>query len=199
MKASDMKGKMDKIRKDLKEQMTRKRYEHTMGVMYTAASLAMRYDADIEKTMLTGLLHDCAKTVNYPAEKLLILCREQNIPVSESESIKPDLLHAKVGAYLASQKYEISDPEILDAIIAHTTGRPEMTLLDKIIYIADFIEPGRNEASNLPIVRKMAFVDLNACLLRILEDSLTYLKKKKDIIDPMTAKTYNYYKKQLKE
>lgn len=192
-----MKDKIDEIRKELEKQMTPERYQHTIGVMYTGAALAMRYDADIKKTMLAGLLHDCAKTVNYPREKLLILCREQNIPISESESVKPELLHAKAGAYLANQRYGISDPEILNAIIAHTTGRPEMTLLDKIIYIADFIEPGRDEASNLPIVRNMAFVDLDACLLRILEDTLSYLKEKKDIIDPMTVKTYNYYKKLL--
>lgn len=190
---------MNKIYAELKTQMSAWRYEHTMGVMYTAAALAMRYDVNIEKAMLAGLLHDCAKTKAYPPERLLNLCQEHGVPISESEAKKPDLLHAKAGAYLALQKYGVYDQEILQAISCHTTGRPNMTLLDKILYIADFIEPGRDEALNLPQVRKLAFVKLEDCLLRILEDSLVYLEKKKDIIDPMTSETYKYYIKQLKK
>jgi len=194
-----MKEHMNQIRKKIKKRMHPERYEHTLGVMYTAASLAMRYDEDIEKAMLAGLLHDCAKTEKYPPAELLALCRKYAIPVSESEEINPGLLHAKAGAFLAAKKYGVTDPEILDAIACHTTGKPAMSQLDKIIYIADFIEPGRNEADNLPRVRRLAFVNLDKCLLGILEDSLDYLKKKGNIIDPITAKTYKYYKKQFKK
>jgi len=192
-----MNDSMIEIRKKLKKKLDGERYEHTLGVVYTAAALAMRYDTDIEKAMMAGLLHDCAKTEKYTSEELLNLCKRKGIPISDSEALKPGLLHAKAGAYLAKKKYKVNDPEILDAIAYHTTGKPEMTTLDKIIYIADFMEPGRCEASNLTLVRKLAFIDLNECLFEILEDSLVYLKKKHVIIDPMTEKTYKYYKKYL--
>jgi predicted HD superfamily hydrolase involved in NAD metabolism len=106
-------------------------------------------------------------------------------------------LHAKLGAYLAKADYGIDDEEILDAIRWHTTGRPEMTQLDKIIYIADYIEPNRNQAPNLDEIRRLARVNLDECLYTILKATLAYLETKKDVIDPMTEQTYLYYKKLL--
>ena len=94
------------------------------------------------------------------------------------------------------EKYNIEDTEILDAIACHTTGKPAMTLLEKIIYISDYIEPMRNKASNLEEVRKMAFVDLDETLFKILSDTLVYLEKSSKKIDPMTMQTYEYYRKQ---
>ena len=115
----------------------------------------------------------------------------------ESERKNPGLLHAKLGAYIAKTKYDIKDQEIVDAIAYHTTGRPAMTLLDKIVYIADYLEPNRNMAPNLTEVRKLAFEDINECLYLILKDSLAYLETKSEVIDPMTEQTYYYYKKEL--
>ena len=169
------------------------RYEHTMGVMYTSASMAMRYGADMEKAMVAGLLHDCAKCI--PAKEKIALCEREQIEISEAESKNPSLLHAKLGAFLAETKYGVTDKEMLEAITYHTTGRPDMTLLDKIIYIADYIEPNRKEAPNLERIRMLAFEDIDACLISILEDSLVYLQTKNEVIDPMTEKTYLYYKK----
>ena len=127
------------------------------------------------------------------------LCEKYNITISDSERRNSGLLHAKLGAYLAYSKYDIEDQEIIAAITYHTTGRPEMTLLDKIVYIADYIEPNRNEAPNLPEVRKLAFVDIDECLYLILKDSLAYLQTKSEVIDPMTEQTYLYYKEVLKK
>jgi predicted HD superfamily hydrolase involved in NAD metabolism len=104
-------------------------------------------------------------------------------------------LHAKLGAYLAKEKYDVTDPNILHAIKVHTTGEPEMNVLDKIIYIADYIEPGRYKAGDLDEVRKLAFKDLDKCMAKILSDTLAYLKERGGTIDPMTEQTYNYYKK----
>lgn len=188
--------KIDKMKRKVQEYLDYVRYEHTMGVMYTAASMAMRYDADLEKALTAGLLHDCAKCI--PSEKKIKLCEKNGVYISEAEKRNPGLLHAKLGAFLASTKYDISDQEILDAITYHTTGRPQMTLLDKIVYIADYIEPNRTEAPNLDEIRKLAFVDIDACLYRILEDSLAYLQTKNEVIDPMTEQTYLYYKKEWK-
>ena len=185
--------KIDKMKCKVEEQLDRVRYEHTMGVMYTAAAMAMRYGADLEQTMVAGLLHDCAKCI--PADDKIQLCIENDIPISEAEQKNPGLLHAKLGAFLAKTKYDIADEKILDAITYHTTGCPDMTLLDKIVYIADYIEPNRTEAPNLTKIRNLAFEDIEACLLAILEDSLAYLQTKDEVIDPMTEQTYLYYKK----
>lgn len=88
------------------------------------------------------------------------------------------MLHAKLGAYFARKIYGVEDKEILHAIQVHTTGEPGMNTLDKIIYIADYIEPNRNKAPNLEEVRKLAFVDLDKAMLKILSDTLNYLRKK---------------------
>lgn len=187
--------KIDKMKKKVQNHLDAERYEHTMGVMYTSAALAMCYQADMEKALVAGLLHDCAKCI--PSDKKLKLCEKYNLEVTEAEKKNPGLLHAKLGAYIATSKYEIEDQEIIDAIEYHTTGRPNMTLLDKIVYIADYIEPNRNVAPNLAEVRKLAFVDIDECLFLILKDSLEYLKTKSEAIDPMTEQTYLYYKEVL--
>lgn len=186
-----------KMQKKLKSELDHDRYEHTTGVMYTAACLAMRYGEDMERALLAGLLHDCAKCI--PADEKMKLCKKNKIEMSEAEKENPGLLHAKLGAFLAKEKYGIIDEGILHAIQVHTTGCPEMTLLDKIIYIADYIEAGRKPLPNLAEVRKMAFCDLDACLCRILGDSLVYLESRGNVVDPMTEKTYLYYESMKKE
>lgn len=192
-----MNEKISKMRRKLKKYLDRDRYEHTLGVMYTAASLAIRYDADLDEAMIAGLLHDCAKCI--PSNKKIRLCGKYHLSISESEYQNPSLLHAKLGAFLAAKKYNVRNQRILDAIACHTTGKPEMTILDKILYIADFIEPGRNEAPNLGKVRKLAFQDIDECLFKILEDSLAYLHTRDLTIDPLTEKTYLYYKEQMQK
>lgn len=176
----------------LKKALDNARYEHTKGVMYTAASLAMAHGHPIEQAMTAGLLHDCAKCI--PNEKKLELCKEHHIPVTPAEEASPSLLHAKLGALLAETEYDITNPEILHAIKVHTTGEPNMSVLDKIIFIADYIEPGRDKAPNLDKIRKIAFQNLNACMAQILRDTLIYLKQGQECIDPTTELTYEFYK-----
>ena len=190
MKSNDMK----KIRKALQKSLDPKRYEHTLGVEYTAAALAMRYDADIKNAQLAGLLHDCAKCMSD--EKRLSICEKHNISVNAIEKRNPFLLHAKVGSFLAMHEYKVTDGDVINAILNHTTGRPGMSLLEKIVFIADYIEPGRKQAPNLKEIRKLAFIDLDKALLRILEDTLEYLHETGGELDPMTEKTYEYYREQ---
>ena len=192
-----MNHKITKIRRKMMTELDKDRYEHTLGVMYTAASLAMRYDEDIEKALIAGLLHDCAKCLS--GDTKIKLCKKYHLNVSEVEKENPSLLHAKLGAFLAAKKYHIKDKDIIHAIASHTTGCPHMSLLDKIIYIADYIEPGRKELPNMAEVRKLAFTDIDACLYRILKDSLEYLTGMNVPIDPMTEKTYLYYKSKREE
>ena len=160
--------------------------------MYTAAALAMRYGEDLEKAQVAGILHDCAKCI--PDSKKLKICEKKQIHVTETEKESPFLLHAKLGAYIAREKYDIKDEEILSAIACHTTGKPEMTLLEKIIYVSDYIEPMRNKAPDLEEVRKMAFIDLDDTLFQILSDTLDYLKNSSKKMDSMTKQTYDYYR-----
>ncbi len=188
-----------KLTKAMEETLSGKRFQHTLGVAYTAAAMAMKYEVDVKKALIAGLLHDCAKCMSD--EKLLKLSEKENIEVTDVERRNPYLLHAKVGAMLASKEYDIDDEEILDAITYHTTGRPGMTDLDKIVFVADYIEPGRDKAPNLAKVRKLAFEDLDGAVKRILKDTLKYLEGEKGSdseIDPMTAKTYEYYQKKEK-
>ncbi|WP_419079233.1 bis(5'-nucleosyl)-tetraphosphatase (symmetrical) YqeK, partial [Sellimonas intestinalis] len=173
------------------------RYEHTLGVMYTSASLAMCYGEDVNDAMIAGLLHDCAKCI--PPKKKIRLCKKYHIHITESEYANPSLLHAKLGAYIAAEKYHIKDQMILSAIHCHTTGKPHMTMPDKILFISDYIEPGRKDAPHLPELRKLAFQDIDECLYLILKDTLSYLQTRNLTLDPMTEKTYRYYQQELKK
>lgn len=193
MKATDIR----KIRKAMEKTQDEKRYAHTLGVAYTATALAMRYDASIENAELAGLLHDCAKCMDD--DKRIAICEKHHIIITDLERRNPFLLHAKVGSFLAMNTYKVHDSEVINAILNHTTGRPGMSLLEKIIFVADYIEPGRKQAPDLARIRKMAFVDLDCALLNILEDTLEYLHETAGEIDPMTEKTYEYYKASCQE
>lgn len=185
------------IQKKLKKELDKNRYEHTIGVMYTAANLAMAYEYDIQKAMTAGLLHDCAKCLSN--EKQIALCEQNDVEISNIERNNPFLLHQKTGAILAEKDYEIRDPEILHAISVHTTGCANMNLLDKIIFVADYIEPGRDKASHLQELRREAFHDINACIADILYDTLHYLNHKNSAIDPTTQLVYESYRQYEKE
>lgn len=187
MKTADLK----KIRKSMEKELDTKRYEHTLGVAYTAAALAMCYDVDPVKAETAGLLHDCAKCLSD--DKKVSVCKKNNMAINLVECRNPYLLHAKAGYCIAKTKFEIDDQDILNAILNHTTGRPGMSTLEKIIYIADYIEPSRKQAPNLSEVRKMAFQDLDQALLKILSDILSYLESGGGEIDPLTKETYDYY------
>lgn len=184
---------LDKTRKKLKYVLDKERYQHTLGVMYTAGSLAMRYEADVKQAMLAGLLHDCAKCI--PVEERFQLCDHYGVILNEVEMENPALIHAKLGAAMVQDIYEIQDNAIIDAIKYHTTGRPNMTLLDKILYMADYIEPNR-ELPNLRHIRALAFTDISQGLLATLEGSLDYLNALNRTIDPMTEATVQYYREQ---
>ena len=104
-----MNQQITKIRRKLIAELDKERYEHTLGVMYTAASMAMCHGADVEQALLAGLLHDCAKCI--PGENKIKMCEKYHLNVSEVERENPSLLHAKLGAFLAAKKYHIEDKE----------------------------------------------------------------------------------------
>ena len=183
---------LKKLRHAMEKTLEPKRYEHTLGVAYTAASLAMVHEADVEKALIAGMLHDCAKCM--PFHKQIAVCEKHNVSLSEVERTENSpLLHAKAGSTLARIEYGITDNDILNAISYHTTGRPDMSTLEKIIYIADYIEPGRKTLPNLSMVRKIAYQNLDDTMRQILNDTLEHRKEKGGSIDPMTKETYQFY------
>lgn len=184
---------LEEIQKKLEKKLKKERYIHTLGVMYTAGALAMCYGEDIHPAMTAGLLHDCGKFASNKEQ--MELCKQYRIPLTESEIQVPALIHAKLGAYLADHIYGIKDCQILDAILYHTTGKPEMNLLEKIIFLADYIEPGRKMIPGLPEVRKLAFQDIDSAVCLCTELTLQYLEQSNRQIDPMTRRTYEYYKR----
>lgn len=184
------------IRKRLKKKLTPDRYEHSLSVSYTAVALAMRYGYDLEKAELAGLLHDCAR--QYDNQIIYEKCLKKGLTVTKDEEKSKVLLHARYGSYMAAHKYGIDDPEILSAIEFHTTGCPDMTLLEKIIYIADYIEPRRYKAANLERMRQLAFIDLDQALFEIMTGILQYLDESHAMIDQQTQEACSWYREQDK-
>lgn len=181
-----------KLQNKMKKVLEPKRYEHTLGVAYTAANLAFVYEVDVKKAMVAGLLHDCAKCLSH--QKRISVCKKNEIEISQVEMENPVLLHAKVGALFAKDKYGVADEDIINAILYHTTGRPDMGILEKIIYVADYIEPHRKKLPKLFEIRKLAFSDIDMAIYMILENSLIYLEKGTTQIDSKTKETYDFYK-----
>ncbi len=183
----------EKIITRLKTKISEKRFEHSLGVEYTAACMAMVHGADIEKARLAGLLHDCAKGLT--TKEKLEKAKKHGLDISRFEERNPDMLHAKLGAYYARYKYDITDRDVLNAICYHTTGRPDMSLLEKIIFVADYIEPNRKMLTDMEEIRREAFEDIDCCVVHILRNTLEYLKKSANEMDYMTQVTYDFYVK----
>ena len=183
--------KSRRLKKALKEHLKPSRYEHSIGVAYTAMALAMRYGCDMDKAGEAGFLHDWAK--QYGEKEIVEKCKDCGLPLTKDELACPAVLHAKLGAYLAKKDFGVEDEEVLKAIQYHTTGRPEMSLLELILYVADYIEPGRDRAPNLTSLRKQAFMDIEKAAAEIMEDTIEYLTENKKPIDSMTLQAYAYY------
>ncbi len=185
-------GPVENLTMIVKKRLPAGRFLHTLGVVETAQNLASKYGADVDKARVAALLHDIAKPLS--ADEMIDVCEKGGEAVTEEELKNVKVLHAKAGAILARDEFHISDQEILDAIRYHTTGRPGMSLLEKIIFIADFIEPGRSKAPNLDRIRKEAGLDLNRCVCMIARDTLQYLRENGSHVDERTEETYEYYK-----
>lgn len=186
------------ITEALRTRLKPERFMHSLGVAHTAYSLAICHDYNPEKAYLTGLLHDCGKAVSN--DNQLSECEKYGIKLTTSEISKPyDLVHGKLGAYLAYNLYGINDTEIIDAISFHTTGRADMTLLDKIIYVSDSTEPNRREygkrTPDLMLVRKTSYTDLDTAVYYTIKRITDYLKEQNTDIDENTTLAYNWISK----
>jgi len=186
------KSPTENLTMEVKRRLPAGRFLHTLGVVEAALPLAAKFGCDIQKTKTAALLHDIAKPLT--TAEMVDICQAGKDPVTPEELAREKVIHAKAGAILAHSQFGIDDPEILDAIRYHTTGRPGMTVLEKIIFISDFIEPGRTKAPNLDKIRRESMIDLNRCVCMIARDTLQYLQDTKAIIDQRTIDTYEYYK-----
>lgn len=186
-----MKYDILELQADMKRRLKLKRFNHSVAVMYTAANLAMRYDVPLIKAQIAGILHDCAKEMS--SVDLIRYCKKNNIALSEYELSNPALIHSKVGACIVKDRYDISDVEIINAIRFHTTGKPGMTRLEQIIYIADYIEPNRKIIPGLDLIRKNVYIDIDNTCRMILENTISYLKKEGKYVDRMSLEAYEYY------
>ncbi|MBP2649644.1 MAG: putative superfamily hydrolase [Firmicutes bacterium] len=184
------------IQDKLARELSPKRLNHSIGVSQTAAGLAVIYGADHEKAGLAGLLHDCAREM--PNNILLKIVETSAIVIDGVEKIQPELLHAPVGAYIARRDYGIDDQEICQAIASHTVGGPQMKLLDQIIFLADFIEPGR-DFPGVEKLRKLAQVDLKKALLAAYDQTILYLVAKEGLIHNQAIEGRNLLLRQQKK
>ena len=188
--------KLTEIETDLAAILKPSRMRHTQGVRYTAAALAMAHGVDLWKAELAGLLHDCAKSESEAS--MLAICRAKGVALRPIEEKSPDLLHAKVGAIFAKTIFGVDDEDILQAIEDHTTGRAGMSKLSQIVYLADFIEPGRTMCSRLPEIRQMAFEDLDRCCYTVLKEIANYLAARGIEADPRAEEAIVYYENLLR-
>lgn len=181
----------------LQSSLRPKRFLHTLGVADTASNLAVVHGVNPQNARLAGMLHDCAKYLTDT--EMIALCEKKHIHLTDFECSTPALIHSKLGVFVARERYGVEDSAILSAIACHTTGKPDMTSLEKIVFIADYIEPGRKmdcSPHSLKKIRQTSFQNLDQSLILILENTIHYLTKEKLPVDPVSKETYLYYKKE---
>ena len=172
----------------LKAYLDEKRYIHTLGVRDSAVMLADRYGADVDKARLAGLLHDCAKSLSK--DNMVCKIREAGYALEHEIFQSEALMHGIAGAVIARQVFGIEDPEILSAVECHTTGKRGMSLLDKIIYLADLIEPNRNYPG-VDELRDAAVEDLDKAVLMGLKFGIEHVLVTNRYLHPRTIEAWN--------
>ena len=179
-----------KIQEWLKENLNEKRYIHTLGTANCAQELAKQFGLNQDKAYLAGLLHDCAKC--FSNEKLLDIIH-QHLDVEECEMLNYKTLHAPVSAYIAETEFNITDKEIISAIRWHTLGKLNMTDFEKIIFIADKIEPNTRDKEYSDKIRELLSQDngLNKALLKCYKETIKSLVKRDLKICLLTIEIYN--------
>ena len=181
--------KIEKMKEDLKNIVSERRYIHSVGVMEMCEKLAKIYKVDVEKAKIAGLLHDNAKEMS--PEEMLDYVKKNNIEITEIEKINTPILHGKIGADIAKKKYGV-DKQIEDAIKYHTTTNIKMDTLAKILYVSDKIEMNRmSDEYNIQEEREVAKKDLDRAVLMIIDSNIESLIKKGKLIEQESIETRN--------
>lgn len=186
---------MERVKEKLIFTIGNDRYQHSVRVMEEAIKLANIYDCDEEKAAIAGLLHDCGKFKNE--DELLKSAYDFGIIQRDDYSINASLIHGTLGAEVARRELHIEDSDILDAIQYHTTGKEDMTLLEKIIYISDYIEPDRN-FPGVDEIRRLAYENLDLALLNAMDKTIKHIIDKGYYIHPDTINARNYLINEIK-
>lgn len=184
---------LDELRPIALSYLKAKRVAHVLGVEKEAIRLAKAYGADVEKARFAALLHDCTKKLNM--EEQLALCRQYGIVLDELEQTSLKLLHAKTGAALAHDVFD-APKDVCDAIFWHTTGKADMTTLEKVIYLADYIEPTR-DFDGLDTLRRTVYEDLDRGLALGLQMSIEEVEGYGSPVHHHTREAYEFIRKQL--
>lgn len=177
----------------LKEMIDEKRLRHSIGTADEAVKLARRYGADEDKAYTAGLLHDAAKgKCQYGLNHL---AAEYGMVIDEIESKNIELIHGRLGAAMIEKQLGIHDEDILSAIRWHTTGRKGMSLLEKIIYLADLIEPGRH-FEGIEEIRRIAYRNIDEAMRAALKQVIDFVQSQGFALHPSSIEAYNDYNKE---
>ena len=185
------------IMPQLKKMISEKRMNHTLGVRKTAVDLALFWNGPVLKAAVAALLHDCAK--NMPLKESRALAVKKKLETDEGELTSNAMLHGPVGAYLAMDKFGITDPDVINAIRYHTVGRPGMSLLEKIIFVSDVIEPGREDYPGLSDIRDAAYADIDKAVYMCLKSTRDYVLSSGKPFYPVSLIAMRYYQAMLED
>lgn len=186
---------LESLREATRKQMPDKRWKHTLGVVETAIKLAKRFGGNPDKAELAALLHDYSKA--WPIDRMEEIIRQQQLP-EELLHFDKELWHAHVGAWAVQTEHQITDEEVLNAIRYHTSGRANMTKLDKIICLADYMEPGR-DFPGVGKIRELAKHNIEEALVAGFDSTIELLIERGKRIFPLTVLARNDLLGQLKE
>jgi len=179
---------LEEIKQKLQSRLTNKRFRHSVNVMETAVKLASIHGEDINKAATAGLLHDCARDIR--GKEIFEACSNFDINIDGVARMQPELLHGPLGVHIARTEYEITDASVLSAILWHTTGHAGMKTLDKIVFLADYIEPDR-KIPGIEEVRKAATYDLDDAMLLALDRTIKYVVNRGALLHPDTVDARN--------
>ena len=186
-----------KLQKKLETMLTPNRFLHSLGVMETAMVMAKRFGENVEKARIAGLLHDCAKDIDKG--KMVQMCEELGVYLDPMKREQRSLIHADLGAKLLETEFGIDDPHIIGAVKHHTLGREKMTNLEKILYLADLIEPNRKPFEGIDELRQLSEKNLDCAMLCAVEQSIDHIQHKHKPLHSQTLATQQYFLKLCKE
>lgn len=179
----------EKIKDYLKKNLKEKRFNHSIGVSKTAESLAKKYGEDSDKARVAGLLHDIAK--NMKDEEIVSTVENVGIEIDYVFKSNPNLMHGLAGAIICRNVVGVTDKDILGAVEFHTTGKANMSMLEKIICLADYIEPSRN-FEGVDDLRNTAQESIDKALLMALDGTIKFVLEKKQLLHYKTVEARNY-------
>lgn len=186
---------IDEIINRLQTMLSQKRFSHSIHVMEMSGALAEKYGENREEAELAGLLHDCAKDLDKSST--LALCKKYDIMVDSIMQSQPEILHGMVGAHLARELFEVDDKRVLNAVANHTMGCENMDKLSCIVFVADYIEAGRNY-SGVDMIRKAAESSLEEAIISGTDNTIEHILKKGGLLHPQIISTRNWALEKLK-